>query len=408
MYVLIVNAGSSSVKYQLFDMVKKEVLAKGICERIGIDGKLIHKVPDRPDFISDDPLPTHSQAIKSIVDALTGKECGVIESMDEINAIGHRIVHGGPYFTQPTLVTPDVIKELEENCIDLAPLHTPAHLMGIRGCLEYMPKTPQVLIFDTAFHRTIPKQAYVYPIPQEYYDKYKIRKYGFHGTSHYYVSNLANEALAKLGKNPDETKIITCHLGNGSSITAVKGGKAVDTSMGYTPLDGIIMGSRTGSVDPAIVLTLMENEGFNPDEMIKFMNHKCGLLGVSGVSSDMREVSAAKASGNKNAELAIDILCYGIKKYIGSYAAAMGGLDAVVFTAGIGENNPGGIREMSLAGLEFMNIKIDSEKNKNARQSKEEVIDISDENSGVKIYVIPTNEELVIASETEKLVKDLG
>jgi len=406
MYVLVVNAGSSSVKYQLFDMGNKEVLAKGICERIGIDGRLIHKVPGKPDFISDDTLPTHSQAIKSIVDALTGKEYGVINSMDEINAIGHRIVHGGPYFTQPTLVTPDVIKELDENCRDLAPLHTPAHLMGIRGCLDYMPTTPQVLIFDTAFHGTIPKHAYFYPISQEYYNKYKIRKYGFHGTSHYYVSNLANEALVKLGKNPGETKIVTCHLGNGSSISAVKGGNCIDTSMGFTPLDGIIMGSRTGSMDPAIVLTIMEKEGFTPDEMNKFMNHQCGLLGVSGVSSDMREIDAARADGNENAQLAFDILGYGIKKYIGSYAAAMGGLDAIVFTAGIGENNPG-LRELSVEGLEFLNVAIDKEKNKNAKQYKDAVVDISDEKSGVKIYIIPTNEELVIASETERVVKGL-
>ena len=405
MYVLVVNAGSSSVKYQLFDMTKKDVLAKGLCERIGIDGKLIHKVPDKPDFISDDPLPTHSQAIKSIIDALTDKEHGVINSMDEINAIGHRIVHGGPYFTQSTLVTASGIIDLE-SCRDLAPLHTEPHLMGIKGCLEYMPDTPQVLVFDTAFHQTMPKKAYYYPISREYYKKYKIRKYGFHGTSHYYVSNLANEALVKLGKNPEETKIVTCHLGNGSSISAVKGGKCIDTSMGFTPLDGIIMGSRTGSVDPAIVLYIMEKEGFTPFQMNEFMNKKCGIIGVSGVSSDMREVDAARAEGNEDAQLAFDILCYGIKKYIGSYAAAMGGLDAVVFTAGIGENNPD-VREKVIEGLEFMNIAIDKEKNQNAKKYNDPVIDLSGEKSGVKVYVIPTNEELVIASDTEKIVKGL-
>ena len=406
MYVLVVNAGSSSVKYQLFDMAKKEVLAKGLCERIGIDGKSTHKITGKPDVISDEPLPTHSQAIKSIVDALTDKNHGVIKSMDEINAIGHRIVHGGPYFTQPTLVTPEVIKVLDENCLDLAPLHTPGHLMGIRGCLEYTPDTPQVLVFDTAFHQTMPPEAYTYPYPREYYDKYKIRKYGFHGTSHYYVSSLAIEALSKLGKNPEETKIVTCHLGNGSSITAVKGGKCIDTSMGYTPLDGIIMGSRTGSVDPATVLTIMEKEGLDSEEMHEFMVKKCGVLGVSGVSSDMREIDEARAAGNKNAQLAYDILCYGIKKYIGSYAAAMGGLDAIVFTAGIGENNPE-LRKLVLDGLEFMGVKIDKEKNKNAKNYKDPVVDISDEKSGVKIYVIPTNEELVIASDTERIVKGL-
>ena len=403
MYVLVVNAGSSSVKYQLFDMDKKEVLAKGNCERIGIDGKLIHKVTGKPDFISEDPFPTHTQAIKAIVDALTSKDHGVINSMDEINAIGHRIVHGGPYFTESTLVTPDVIKVLDENCRDLAPLHTEPHLMGIRGCLEYMPNTPQVLVFDTAFHKTLPDFAYFYPVPQEYYDKYKIRKYGFHGTSHKYVSELANEALVKIGKNPNETKIVTCHLGNGSSISAVKGGKSVDTSMGFTPLDGLIMGSRTGSLDPAIVLFILEKEGFTPWQMNAFMNKNCGLLGVSGVSSDMREIDEARYAGNKNAKLAFDILCYQIKKYIGSYAAAMGGLDAVVFTAGIGENNPD-VREISVEGLEFLNIMIDKEKNKDAKKYKDPVVDISNKKSGVKIYVIPTNEELVIASETENAV----
>jgi len=406
MYILVVNAGSSSVKYQLFDMTKEDVLAKGICERIGIDGKLIHKVTGKPDFISTEPLPTHSQAIKSIVDALTDKDHGVLNSMDEINAIGHRIVHGGPYFTKSTLVTPSVIIDLE-SCRDLAPLHTEPHLMGIRGCLEYMPETPQVLVFDTAFHQTMPKKAYFYPISQEYYKKYKIRKYGFHGTSHYYVSNLANEALAKIGKNPDETKIITCHLGNGSSISAVQGGKVVDTSMGFTPLDGIIMGSRTGSIDPAIVLYIMEKENFTPFQMNEFMNKKCGILGVSGVSSDMREIDEAKDKGNVNAQLAFDILCYDIKKYIGSYAAIMGGLDAVVFTAGIGENNPD-IREEVANGLEFLNISLDNEKNYGAKQSKDAVVEISDANSKVKVYVIPTNEELVIATDTQNIIKNLN
>lgn len=405
MYVLVVNAGSSSVKYQLFDTDTNEVLAKGLGERIGIDGKLTHKVPNNPDFVADIPFPTHSQAIKAIVDALTDKKHGIINSMDEIHAIGHRIVHGGPYFTESTLVTPDVIKKLED-CVDLAPLHTEPHLMGIRGCLEYMPKTPQVLVFDTAFHQTMPKYAFFYPVSQEYYSKYKIRKYGFHGTSHKYVSGLANETLAKTGKNTNETKIVTCHLGNGSSIAAVKGGKCMDTSMGFTPLDGIVMGSRTGSIDPAIVLYIMEKEGFAPFQMNEFLNKKCGLLGVSGVSSDMREIDEARAAGNENAQLAYEILCYGIKKYIGSYAAAMGGLDAVVFTAGIGENNPE-LRESVIDGLDFMNIAINKEKNKNAKQYKDPVVDISDANSGVKIYVIPTNEEFVIASDTKKIVSEL-
>ncbi|MCL2099594.1 MAG: acetate kinase [Oscillospiraceae bacterium] len=403
MYVLVVNAGSSSVKYQLFDTNTNEVPAKGLAERIGIDGRLIHKVPSKPDFISEDPLPDHSRAIKSIVEALTHSEHGVLKSMNEIGAIGHRVVHGGPYFTQSTLVTPDAIKEVE-NCRELAPLHNGAALMGIEGCTNAMPNTPQVLVFDTAFHQTMPKHAYYYPIPKELCEKYKIRRYGFHGTSHYYVSNLANEALAALGKDPQKTKIVTCHLGNGSSIAAVKGGKVYDTSMGLTPLEGIIMGSRTGSIDPAVVPFIMEKEGLSPAEVSDFLNKQCGLLGVSGISSDMREVSAAKAAGDENAVLALDILCYGIKKYIGSYAAAMGGLDAVVFTAGIGENNPGGIRENTLEGLEFLGIKINPKKNLEVNKSKEAVIDISDDSSAVKIYVIPTNEELVIASDTRRIV----
>jgi len=406
MYILVLNAGSSSVKYQLFDMKKKEILAKGLCERIGIDGsKLIHKPQGKDDFQSHIPMPTHSNAIKALVDALTHSEHGVISSMDEINAIGHRIVHGGPYFTESTLVTPEVIKQLE-NCIELAPLHTEPHLMGIKGCLEYMPETPQVLVFDTAFHQTMPKKAYFYPIPQELYEKYKVRKYGFHGTSHKYVSGLANEALAKEGKNMSETKIITCHLGNGSSISAIKGGKVYDTSMGFTPLDGIIMGSRTGSIDPASVLYIMDNEGYTPEQMNSFMNKKCGLLGVSGVSSDLREVMQAREEGNKNAALAFDILCYDIKKYIGTYSAAMGGVDAIVFTAGIGENNPE-VRELAVEELDFLGIKIDEEKNNNAKKYKDDVVEVSSKDSKVKVYVIPTNEELVIASDTAAIVENM-
>ena len=405
MYILVLNAGSSSVKYQLFDMVKKEILAKGLCERIGIDGKLIHKVPSKDDFVSEIPLPTHSQAIKALIDALTNDEHGVISDMGEIDAIGHRIVHGGPYFTESTLIEPEVIKALE-SCIDLAPLHTEPHLMGIRGCYDYMPETPQVLVFDTAFHQTMPAKAYFYPVPQRLFEKYKIRKYGFHGTSHKYVSGLANKALAKIGKDMSETKIITCHLGNGSSITAVKGGKSFDTSMGFTPLDGIIMGSRTGSIDPASVLYIMEKEELAPWQMNEFMNKKCGLLGVSGISSDMREVMEAAENGNENAELAFNILCYGIKKYIGSYSAAMGGIDAIVFTAGIGENNAE-IRESAVTDLEFLGVRLDKEKNINAKKYKDDVVDISANDSNVKIYVIPTNEELVIASDTMEIVKNI-
>ncbi|GHV11658.1 acetate kinase [Clostridia bacterium] len=403
MFVLVINAGSSSVKYQLFDLAKNEVLAKGLCERIGLDGKLTHKVTGKPDFVSDDALPTHAVAIKSIVAALTDKSHGVVGSMSEINAIGHRIVHGGPYFTQSTLVTDDVIKNLEK-CIDLAPLHTAPHLMGINGCLEAMPNTPQVLVFDTAFHQTMPPEAYTYAVTKELVDKYKLRRYGFHGTSHRYVSGLANETLAKNGLNPDETKIITCHLGNGSSISAVKGGKVIDTSMGFTPLDGLLMGSRTGAFDPSVVTFIMEKTGYTPAQMSDFMNKKCGLLGVSGISSDMREVWDAIKNGNKDAQLACDMLIYGIKKFIGSYTAALNGLDAIVFTAGIGENDAA-TRRLTVSGLDFFGLKLDEEKNQSVRGNKNAVIEISADDSRAKIYVIPTNEELVIAQDTERIVK---
>ncbi len=399
MKVLVVNAGSSSLKYQLFDTSDNSVAAKGICERIGIDGKLTHKMAGRDDYKVDLPMANHTEAIKAVIDVLTSPERGCISDMSEIEAVGHRVVHGGAYFSESVLVTDEVIEKLNK-CIDLAPLHTPAHLMGIAGCTEAMPDTPQVLVFDTAFHQTMPDYAWMYAIPYEMYEKYSIRRYGAHGTSHRFV---AGEMCKILGKT-EGTKIITCHLGNGSSISAVKDGKVVDTSMGFTPLDGVEMGTRCGSIDPAIVTFIMEHEGFTPSEMSDFMNKQCGMLGVSGLSSDCRDLGEAIEAGNKRAKLALDILAYQIKKYIGSYMAAMGGLDALVFTAGIGENRTD-IREHACEGLECFGIKIDSEVNAKCLQQSD-IVRISAEDSRVPVYVIPTNEELVIAADTERLVKN--
>lgn len=401
MYVLVVNAGSSSLKYQLFDMDTREVIAKGLCERIGIDGKITHHAAGKPDFTAEIPMPTHAQATQALIDSLLDKEHGCLTDMHQIGAVGHRIVNGGEWLTEPVLVNEQVLADLEK-CRDIAPLHTVPHLLGIRGCMEVMPSTPQVLVIDTAFHRTMPEKAYFYPIPYELYRKYKIRRYGFHGTSHRYVSE---KAVEYLGRGAAGTKIVTCHLGNGSSISAVKDGKVIDTSMGFTPLEGIIMGSRCGSIDPAIVPFIMEKENIPASEMGNFMNKQCGLLGVSEVSSDLRDVMAAVRAGNKQAQLAFDILCYGIKKYIGSYAAAMNGLDCVVFTAGIGENTPE-VRAGALVEMDYLGVRVDPEKNANVKKLPAPC-DISADGSRVRVYVIPTNEELVIASDTEKLVSAL-
>ncbi len=402
MYVLVVNAGSSSLKYQLFNTETNSVMAKGICERIGIDGKISHKQLEKGlKYEADLPMKDHSEATKIVVETLTSDEWGCIKSMDEIEAVGHRIVHGGAYFSESVIVTDEVVAKLEL-CKDIAPLHTGPHLMGIAGCTAVMPNTPQVLVFDTAFHQTMPAHAYMYPIPHAMYEKYKIRRYGFHGTSHKFVSG---EMIKILGGKAEGTKIVTCHLGNGSSISAVKDGKVIDTSMGFTPLDGVIMGSRCGSIDPAIVPFIMEKEGFTPSEMNNFMNKQCGFLGVSEVSSDSRDLENAIAEGNDQAKLAVDILVYQIKKYIGSYAAAMNGLDAIVFTAGIGENNFA-LREAVCKNMEFYGIEIDTEVNTKAHHQPD-IIKLSTENSKVKVYLIPTNEELVIASDTERLVKGL-
>ncbi|HAN20577.1 MAG: acetate kinase [Clostridiales bacterium GWF2_36_10] len=397
MFVLVVNAGSSSLKYQLFDMDTKAVMAKGLCERIGLDGRLKHQAAGKPDVVKDMPMPTHAQAVSALVESLTDKEYGCISDMGEISAVGHRVVHGGPWLTKSVLVNENVIADLEK-CCDIAPLHTVPHLLGIKGCIQIMPNTPQVLVIDTAFHQTMPEEAFMYPIPYELYEKHKIRRYGFHGTSHRYVSE---KAIELLGKAPEETKIVTCHLGNGSSISAVKGGKVIDTSMGFTPLEGVIMGSRCGTIDPAIIPFIMEKEGIPVSEMSGWMNKKCGFLGVSGVSSDLREITKAIEDGNKRARLAQDILCYQIKKYVGSYAAAMNGLDCVVFTAGVGENNAN-IRQDSLKNMEFFGIELDKAKNYSTKPCE-----ISTATSKVKVFVIPTNEELVIATDTEEIVKSL-
>ncbi len=418
MNVLVVNAGSSSLKYQLFDTETEAVYAKGICERIGAAGSVI----DHRQLVKgirhkkEMPMSNHAEAMRIVVETLTDPELGCIKSMDEIEAVGHRVVHGGPYFFESVLVTDEVMDKLEK-CYDFAPLHTKAHLMGIHGCTEVMPGVPQVLVFDTAFHQTMPEKAYYYPIPYEMYDEYKIRRYGAHGTSHRYVSGVMREILAKEGKTED-TKIITCHLGNGSSISAVRDGKVIDTSMGFTPLDGVEMGTRCGSIDPAIVTYIMNKKGFTPDEMSEFMNKKCGFLGITGGFSDSRDIEDAVAAGPnatpdpdhplptyERANLCSSVLFYQIKKYIGSYTAAMNGLDAIVFTAGLGENNPR-LREVVCSDMEYFGIEIDKELNaKMLRQPN--IVKLSTERSRVLVYLIPTNEELVIAKDTAEIVSAL-
>lgn len=399
MKVLVVNAGSSSLKYQLFDTSDNSVLAKGICERIGIGGEITHKMSGRPDYKETVEMVDHTEATKVLIRVLTDPEVGCISDMSEIEAVGHRIVHGGAYFSESVRVTDEVIAKLEL-CRDLAPLHTGAHLMGIRGCIAAMPETPQVLVFDTAFHQTMPDYAYTYPIPYEMAQEYQIRRYGAHGTSHRYVSG----EMCKILGRTEGTKIITCHLGNGSSISAVKDGKVIDTSMGFTPLDGLEMGTRCGGIDPAIVPFIMAKKGFTPDEMSNFMNKECGLLGVSGLSPDCRDLGEAVKAGHKRAALAVNILTYQIKKFIGSYAAAMNGLDAVVFTAGIGENRDE-IRAAACRDLDWLGIKLDPEVNERTKKQGDNVC-ISAPDSRVLVYVIPTNEELVIASDTERIVKE--
>ena len=399
MKVLVINAGSSSLKYQLLDTDNQEVLAKGLCERIGIDGKFTYKAPGKETIdAADVAMPTHSEAIQAVLNALVDEKNGVISSMKEIEAVGHRVVHGGETFACSVKIDEKVMAALEE-CIPLAPLHNPANITGIKACEAVMGKdVPQVGVFDTAFHQTMPAKAYTYALPYEYYEQDKVRRYGFHGTSHKYV---AQRAAAMLGKPLEELKLISCHLGNGSSITAIDGGKSVDTTMGFTPLAGVPMGTRSGDLDAGILEYLMNKHNMSMAEMMNVLNKKSGVLGVSGVSSDFRDLTAAAEQGNKRAALALDMFCYSVKKYIGAYAAAMGGVDAVIFTAGVGENSAA--ERMSIAsGLEFMGIHMDPEAN-NVR-GKETVVSTPD--SPVKVLLIPTNEELMIAKDTERLVNE--
>ena len=399
MNILVINAGSSSLKYQLLNPETGVLLAKGLCERIGIDGKFTYKpqVEGKETLDAVDvAMPTHSEAIQAVLNALVDEKNGVIGSMKEIDAVGHRVVHGGEAFAGSVLITDEVMKALED-CIPLAPLHNPANITGIKACQECMPGVPMVGVFDTAFHQTMPAKAYMYALPYEYYENDKVRRYGFHGTSHKYV---AGRAAAMLGKKPEELKLISCHLGNGSSVTAIDGGKSVDTSMGFTPLAGLPMGTRCGDIDAGILEYLMNKHGYNIDEMLSILNKKSGVLGISGVSSDFRDLEAAAPQGNQRAQLALDSFDYNVKKLIGAYAAAMGGVDAIIFTAGVGENGPD-TRANVVSGLEYMGVKLDAEKN-NTRGKE---VDVATDDSKVRVLVIPTNEELMIAMDTAAIVK---
>ena len=398
MNVLVINCGSSSLKYQLINSESEEVLAKGLCERIGINGSAITHQPAGGEKVTTEvEMKNHTQAVQYVIEKLTDKEVGVITSLDEIDAIGHRVVHGGEKFASSVITTDEIVKPIEA-CNDLAPLHNPANLIGINSCKEIMPNVPMVAVFDTAFHQTMPKKAYLYGLPYEYYDKYKVRRYGFHGTSHDFVSNRAAEIL---GKKREDLNIVVCHLGNGASVSAVKEGKSVDTSMGLTPLEGLIMGTRSGDMDPAIITYLSEKENISAKDVIDICNKKSGMLGLSnGVSSDFRDLTAAEEAGNEYAKDALETYAYRVAKYIGSYAIGMQGLDVVVFTAGVGENNFA-LRAKICRYLSIFDTKIDDTKN-NVRG--EEAI-ISTEDSKVKVMVIPTNEELAIARETVALVK---
>ena len=396
MNILVINCGSSSLKYQLINSDTEAVLAKGLCERIGIDGRLVYQKAGNDKEITEASMPTHKEAIQMVLEALTNEKTGAIKSLAEVNAIGHRIVHGGEKFASSAIITDEMIKAVEE-CNDLAPLHNPANLIGIRVCSELMPNVPQVGVFDTAFHQTMPAKAYLYGLPIEYYKNYKVRRYGFHGTSHSFVSKRAVEFL---GLDKDNSKVIVCHLGNGSSISAVQNGKCVDTTMGLTPLEGVVMGTRSGSIDPAIVEYIAKKENLDLAGVMNVLNKKSGLQGMSGVSSDMRDLRAAAAEGNEDAKNAIEVLCYGIAKYVGGYVVAMNGVDAIVFTAGIGEN-VGMIREKVCSYLGFLGVTIDAK----ANEAMGEEVVISGADSKVKVAVIPTNEELAICRDTVALVK---
>ena len=396
MNILVINCGSSSLKFQLINAESEEVLAKGLCERIGIDGRLTYQPAGGEKEISEKAMPTHTEAIQFVIDALTNEKTGVVKSLSEIGAVGHRIVHGGEKFASSVVITEEVKKAVEE-CNDLAPLHNPANLIGVEACEKLMPGTPMVAVFDTAFHQTMPEKAYMYGLPYEYYEKYKVRRYGFHGTSHSYVSKKAAEVMEKAY---DEVKTIVCHLGNGASVSAVLNGKSVDTSMGLTPLEGLVMGTRSGDIDPAIMEFIAQKENLDIEGIMNVLNKKSGVFGISGgLSSDFRDLEDAMAKGNKMAENAIEVFSYRVAKYIGSYVAAMNGVDAIAFTAGIGENGDI-VREKVLGYLGYLGISLDAEANK--KRGADMVISTAD--SKVKVAVIPTNEELAICRETVALV----
>ena len=401
MKILVINAGSSSIKYQLIDMDTDKLIAKGQCDRIGIEGgNFKQKVEGRADYVLDVQMANHAEAVKIVLDTLVSAENGVISSLDEISAVGHRVLHGGEKFSGSVIIDEKVIETIEE-CCELGPLHNPANLTGIRACEQLMPGVPQVAVFDTGFHQTMPDYAYLYALPYEYYEKYKIRRYGFHGTSHRYVSMRAADMLGKKD-DPTGLRIVTCHLGNGSSLAAVKDGKCYDTSMGLTPLEGIMMGTRCGSIDPAIVPLLMKKENLTPDQIDTIMNKKSGILGVSQTTSDNRDIEEGARNGNKRYQLIESMIVHQLTKLVGGYAAAMGGVDAIVFTGGIGENNPH-YRARVAKNLEFMGVKIDEAKNNAAKRTTDEN-DVSAADAKVKMLVIPTNEELMIAKDTAELV----
>ena len=398
MNVLVINCGSSSLKFQLINAETENVLAKGLCERIGIDGRLTYQPAGGEKEKSDLAMPTHTEAIQFVIDALTNEKTGVVKSLDEIGAVGHRLVHGGEKFASSVVITDEVKKAVEE-CNDLAPLHNPANLIGVAACEKLMPGTPMVAVFDTAFHQTMPEKAYMYGLPYEYYEKYKVRRYGFHGTSHSFVSKRAAEVM---GRPYDEVKTIVCHLGNGSSVSAVLNGKCVDTSMGLTPLEGLVMGTRSGDIDPAIMEFIAKKENLDIDGVMEVLNKKSGVFGISGgLSSDFRDLTDAMNAGDKKAKIAMDVFSYKVAKYIGSYAAAMNGVDDIVFTAGIGENDDY-VREEVCKYLGYLGVDFDSEVNTGLRGKEAE---LTKEGSKVKVFVIPTNEELAIARETLALVK---
>lgn len=396
MITLVINCGSSSLKYQLIDMETEESMTQGLVERIGIEGSILtQKSKEKDKYVINTEIKDHKDAIKLVLEALVDEKYGVIKSMDQISAIGHRVVHGGEKYSKSVLINDEVLESIKE-CIVLAPLHNPPNIIGIEACKELMPNIPMVAVFDTAFHQTMPKHAYICPLPYELYEKYGVRKYGFHGTSHKYVSNKVAEVM---GKDIKDLKIITCHLGNGCSLAAVKGGKSIDTSMGFTPLAGVMMGTRSGSIDPSVISFLVEEQGYTIKDVNNLLNKQSGVLGISGVSSDFRDVVEAANKGNERAKLALDIFHYKVRAQIASYAGIMGGVDVIVFTAGIGENSSL-TRKESLRGLEFLGFEIDDEKN----SIRGEVQEISTESSRVKVYEIPTNEELMIARDTAELV----